>query len=183
MTENNPENHKINIHDGIHTLGGYVKYPHTPASIEDYENIVKSIGTTSNVRTEKIVGNGRFTYGSKYEPINDKEVASKLMAEFNLNGVHARYQTDGTFYNLLDGFPGILFDLYGYVIFATESDVVGVADKPKEKKPTRKKGLQLAPGEKPIPYRNKYVSGICPTCKDEFTDLESHFVRYPTHKK
>jgi len=35
----------------------------------------------------------------------------------------------------------------------------------------------------PIPMRNKYVSGICPTCQNEYTDLEGHYIKFSTHRK
>ena len=34
-----------------------------------------------------------------------------------------------------------------------------------------------------IPIRNKYVGGVCPTCKNDYVDLELHHKRYPDHKK
>ncbi len=125
----NEENHKINIHCGIHTLPQYVKYDHNPVSIIDYEKIIKTVG--SNLRTEETVGLGRFTYGTIFESIEDKRfIANKLSKEFNLNILYARYHTDGTFYNLLDGFPGVLFDLYGYIIInhVADMEAIGVSD-------------------------------------------------------
>lgn len=131
----NPENHKINVHSGIHTLPGYMKYEHPPTSIKNYNDIVKTVG--SNLRNEKTVGVGRFTYGTALEPIEDKRyVADNLCKEFGLQLVHARYHTDGTFYNLLDGFPGVLFDLYGYLIINHVADIedIGISDKINHKK-------------------------------------------------
>ena len=131
----NEENHKINIHRGIHTLPEYIRYSHNPISIPDYEKIIKTVG--SNLRTKEIVGLGRFTYGTVFESIDDKRfIADNLCKEFNLNVSHDRYHTDGTFYNLLDGFPGVLFDLYGYVIINHIADMesIGVSDKSNHKK-------------------------------------------------
>lgn len=131
----NTENHKINVHGGIHTLPGYVKYEHIPVSIKDYDKIIKTVG--SNLRTEETVGVGRFTYGTVFEPIDDRHhLANELSKEFNLNIVHARYHTDGTFYNLLDDFPGALFDLYGYIIInhVADMEAIGVSDRDNHKK-------------------------------------------------
>jgi len=136
------ENHKINIHDGIHTLTGYVRYPHKPRSIKNYEEMVRTVG--SNLRNERIVGAGRFTYGTVYEPVEDKRhVAMNLAREFGLNVRHARYETDGTFYNLLDAYPAALFDLYGYVIFGQEAEInaVGVSSKENNKVYRRKRTI------------------------------------------
>lgn len=134
MTEN-PENHKINIHRGIHTLPEYIKYEHEPTCIYNYSKIIKTVGT--NLRTEETVGMGRFTYGTTLEPIEDKRfVASNLCKEFGLSVNHTRYHTDGTFYNLLNGFPGVLFDLYGYVIInhVADMEAIGVSDRDNHKK-------------------------------------------------
>ena len=42
----NEENHKINIHRGIHTLPEYIRYSHNPISIPDYEKIIPRVTRT-----------------------------------------------------------------------------------------------------------------------------------------
>lgn len=59
---------------------------------------------------------GRFSYETEIIPV-DKDIADKLNYEFNLGAIDARYHVDGTFYNKLERFPAVLFDLFGYVYF------------------------------------------------------------------
>lgn len=35
---------------------------------------------------------------------------------------HALYRRDGTWYHVLERFPGALFDEHGYILFETEQD-------------------------------------------------------------
>ncbi|MFZ3166333.1 MAG: hypothetical protein WA130_01875 [Candidatus Methanoperedens sp.] len=65
---------------------------------------------------------GRFSYETEIKQI-DPKIAEKLNIEFNLNAKHSRYHIDGTFYNPLDGYPAVLFDLYGYIFLESEEDI------------------------------------------------------------
>lgn len=35
----------------------------------------------------------------------------------------------------------------------------------------------------PIPVRNKYISGVCKNCGNDYTDIEDHYKKYPDHRK
>lgn len=41
---------------------------------------------------------------------------------WNIGAAHALYHKDGTWFNLLERFPGALCDPFGYVLFATKAD-------------------------------------------------------------
>ena len=62
---------------------------------------------------------GRFSYETEIRTFN-KNVAEKLVAELNLDVRQARFHVDGTFYNLVEEFPAVLFDLYGYSIIHSD---------------------------------------------------------------
>jgi 5-methylcytosine-specific restriction enzyme A len=42
--------------------------------------------------------------------------------EWNVNALHALYRENGTWYHLLERFPGALFDANGYILFDREED-------------------------------------------------------------
>lgn len=67
---------------------------------------------------------GRFSYETEIK-VTDKKIAEKLIKEFNLNVNYARYHVDGTWYNLLEDYPAVLFDMYGYIIIKSENDLKG----------------------------------------------------------
>lgn len=46
----------------------------------------------------------------------------RLNREWGVNAQHALYHKDGDWYQLLERFPGALFDPNGYVVFATEKE-------------------------------------------------------------
>ena len=41
---------------------------------------------------------------------------------WNVGARHALYSTFGTFYMILEDFPGALFDPHGYILFETRED-------------------------------------------------------------
>lgn len=49
---------------------------------------------------------------------------SKLNRLLDLKANHARYRKTGDWYHSLTQFPGILFDLNGYVVFETKQDYI-----------------------------------------------------------
>jgi 5-methylcytosine-specific restriction enzyme A len=51
-----------------------------------------------------------------------KITARVLCKEWSINVQHALYREDGTWYHLLQRFPGALFDARGYIVFETEND-------------------------------------------------------------
>lgn len=63
-----------------------------------------------------------FTYGLEIKKVPN-DIAEKLIREFNLNVVYARYHIDGTWYSLLKDYPAALFDMYGYVIIKSEDEL------------------------------------------------------------
>ena len=47
----------------------------------------------------------------------------ELNRRWGVNAAHALYREDGTWYHLLERYPGALFDTNGYVLFASEADL------------------------------------------------------------
>jgi hypothetical protein len=45
----------------------------------------------------------------------------QLNREWKVGAQHALYRADGTWYHLLERFPGALFDAHGYVVFESKS--------------------------------------------------------------
>jgi hypothetical protein len=45
-----------------------------------------------------------------------------LNAEWDVGALHSLYREDGTWYHVLERFPGALFDAHGYVRFDSEED-------------------------------------------------------------
>lgn len=45
----------------------------------------------------------------------------RLNREWKVGAQHALYREDGTWYHLLERFPGALFDAHGYVVFESKS--------------------------------------------------------------
>lgn len=50
-----------------------------------------------------------------------KPSGKKLNDEWGVGAAHALYREDGTWYHVLEKFPGALFDAHGYVLFETET--------------------------------------------------------------
>ena len=48
----------------------------------------------------------------------------ELNQEWQVGAQHALYHHSGTWYHLLERFPGAFFDRHGYVLFPTEGDFV-----------------------------------------------------------
>jgi 5-methylcytosine-specific restriction protein A len=48
----------------------------------------------------------------------------QLNAAWNVGAKHSLYRKDGTWYHLLEQFPGALFDAHGYVVFESKSDLM-----------------------------------------------------------
>ena len=46
----------------------------------------------------------------------------QLNREWKVGALHALYRKNGTWYNLLERFPGVLFDTNGYIPFQTRED-------------------------------------------------------------
>ena len=44
----------------------------------------------------------------------------RLNEEWKVRARHALYREDGRWFHVLERFPGALFDLHGYVVFAAE---------------------------------------------------------------
>ena len=175
----------INIHVGIHKHTNYVKYPHNPESIEDYDRIISKC--QPNLRTEETVGSGRFTYGTVEETVANKRYTAKnLNIEFAVGATQSRYQADGTVYRIEDIFPIVLFDLFGYVYFGDADELyrfVSVSEKQGKNRRKSSNSKENKIKVAPIPVRNNYISGVCPVCQNDYTDLESHYLRYPSHRK
>jgi 5-methylcytosine-specific restriction enzyme A len=45
----------------------------------------------------------------------------QLNRDWKVGVLHALYREDGTWYHLLERFPGALFDAHGYVVFKSKS--------------------------------------------------------------
>ena len=45
-----------------------------------------------------------------------------LNEKWHINAAHALYHKDGTWFNVLERFPGALCDPHGYVLFKTKED-------------------------------------------------------------
>lgn len=52
----------------------------------------------------------------------NRDKAERLITQWNVDAVQARYSSDGHWYAALARFPAALFDANGYVRFATEDD-------------------------------------------------------------
>lgn len=51
-----------------------------------------------------------------------RKIGQELNARWRVGAAHALYSEKGTWYHLLERFPGALFDAEGYVVFATKRD-------------------------------------------------------------
>ena len=51
-----------------------------------------------------------------------RRTGRKLNLELGIGARHALYREDGTWYHILERFPGALFDANGYVLFETQDD-------------------------------------------------------------
>lgn len=52
-----------------------------------------------------------------------KAITGRMLNKtWGVNARHALYHKDGTWYHMLERFPGALFDANGYVLFRTVSD-------------------------------------------------------------
>ena len=54
--------------------------------------------------------------------ITARPSGKRLNEEWKVGALHALYRKDGTWYNLLERFPGALFDSNGYILFDTRTD-------------------------------------------------------------
>lgn len=55
--------------------------------------------------------------------IKHRQITGKRLNElWHVGAVHALYHQEGTFYENLRAFPGVLFDYNGYVVFKTQHD-------------------------------------------------------------
>lgn len=57
-------------------------------------------------------------------------VGKQLNKEWNVNAEHALYRKNGTWFNLLKHFPGVLFDENGYTPFDTREDFDNFRQRP-----------------------------------------------------
>ncbi len=64
-----------------------------------------------------------------YHPISktsgemSRSIGRELNRKWNVGALHALYRKNGTWYHLLERFPGALFDERGYVIFDSKDAV------------------------------------------------------------
>jgi hypothetical protein len=49
-----------------------------------------------------------------------KNIGQDLNVKWGVSAKHALYRENGTWYHLLERFPGALFDMNGYVLFETK---------------------------------------------------------------
>jgi hypothetical protein len=47
----------------------------------------------------------------------------RLNEEWQIGALHALYREDGTWYHLLERFPGALCDAHGYILFPTKQSL------------------------------------------------------------
>ncbi|MER8492683.1 hypothetical protein NKH53_31495 [Mesorhizobium australicum] len=52
----------------------------------------------------------------------------KLNEQWRIGAAHALYHRDGTWFNVLEKFPGALCDPNGYVLFSTKSEYENAPD-------------------------------------------------------
>jgi hypothetical protein len=57
-----------------------------------------------------------------FNNVGERVTGRTLNEKWGVDAAHALYHRDGTFYENLTRFPGALFDISGYVLFATEAD-------------------------------------------------------------
>jgi hypothetical protein len=67
-----------------------------------------------------------FTYGLEMIRL-PLDTAKKLNGEFNLNMQDYHYSSDGTWYELINAYPAVLFDTYGYIIVTSENHLSHIA--------------------------------------------------------
>jgi len=65
---------------------------------------------------------GRKTAIGKEEATTANTTGRALNKKWGVNAQHALYREDGTWYHVLERFPGALFDAHGYIMFDTEED-------------------------------------------------------------
>jgi hypothetical protein len=65
---------------------------------------------------------GRKPAGGQEETTAAGKTGRILNREWGVDAEHALYREDGTWYHVLERFPGALFDAHGYILFPTEDD-------------------------------------------------------------
>jgi 5-methylcytosine-specific restriction protein A len=76
----------------------------------------------------------------------DKITGKKLSELLGIDVKHALYGEKGTWYHLLNSFPGALFDKHGYIIFNTEDEYINSEYLSKGKELNISKGIANIPG-------------------------------------
>lgn len=56
------------------------------------------------------------------------DTGRSLNREWRAGARHALYHGDGTWYHVLERFPGAFFDRHGYVLFQTEAAFLNCSD-------------------------------------------------------
>ncbi len=87
----------------------------------------------------------------------------RLNRQWGVNAKHALYHKDGTFYERLEEFPGVLFDPGGYVLFPTEDAFLKCSHLQVGVKVHVPEGIRSIPG---------YVSRAVPADSAEITQLK-----------
>lgn len=52
-----------------------------------------------------------------------RKIGQELNEKWGVGAKHALYRKNGTWYHLLERFPGALFDAHGYVIFRSAAEI------------------------------------------------------------
>ena len=89
------------------------------------ESVARDVARLSQTGTNlQDTNGGRSMAGGQSRSIglNGRLSGKKLKKVWRVECEHALYHSDGTFYENLNRFPGVLFDPYGYVMFRTEEE-------------------------------------------------------------
>jgi len=93
--------------------------------LEDTPNSVlrRVAGLDKSDKTSRTEGAMHDTNISSSPSDGTEHLSSKYLAQlWGVNAAHSLYHKDGTCYDLLERFPGALFDANGYVLFPDKND-------------------------------------------------------------
>lgn len=84
----------------------------------------------------------------------------ELNKKWNVNAQHALYREDGTWYERLKKFPGVLFDSNGYVLFRTKDEYLNCPQLHIKKQTSCPKGISSIQGYVPLNNAVKQASDL-----------------------
>ena len=75
-----------------------------------------------------------------------RKIGEKLNEKWGVGATHALYSERGTWFHVLERFPGALFDAHGYVVFRTKHDYETCPQLRRGKELNVRDGISALPG-------------------------------------